>query len=117
MDDMMYKQVIVVRDDLEMSEGKLISQCCHASLHAWQRSDGDVREDWESRGGKKVVLKAEGEEDIIMMMRKAQKLGLPHYLVKDRGLTEVPSGSVTALGIGPEEDGKIDQITGNLPLL
>ncbi|MFB6088330.1 MAG: peptidyl-tRNA hydrolase, partial [Candidatus Aenigmatarchaeota archaeon] len=65
----------------------------------------------------KVILRAEGEEDIIMMMEEARKLNLPHYMVKDRGLTEVPSGSITALGIGPDKDSKIDNITGNLPLL
>lgn len=110
----MYKQVILVRDDLKLSKGKLISQCCHASLEAWKRSSKKIREKWEEEGGKKVVLKITNEEGLLSILEKLKEKDIPHYLVKDRGLTEIPPGTTTALGIGPVEEEKIDQITGNL---
>lgn len=112
----MYKQIIVVRNDLEMSRGKLISQCCHASLGAWKRTDKEIREKWERKGGKKVILRGESEEDLIMMLEKARELDLSHYMVRDKGLTEIPPNTITSLGIGPGKEEKIDKITGSLPL-
>lgn len=37
--------------------------------------------------------------------------------MKDAGHTELPPGTITCLGIGPDDDKKIDKITGNLKLL
>jgi len=42
---------------------------------------------------------------------------LPHFLVKDAGLTQLKVGTITCLGIGPSEEKKIDKITGKLKLL
>lgn len=110
----MYKQVILVRNDLKLSKGKLISQCCHASLEAWKQSSKKVRKKWEEEGGKKVVLKITNEERLLSILEELEEKDIPHYLVRDRGLTEIPPGTTTALGIGPVEEEKIDQITGNL---
>ena len=38
-------------------------------------------------------------------------------IIRDAGMTQVEPGSVTALGIGPADDKKIDKITGKLKLL
>ena len=48
---------------------------------------------------------------------KAENNGLVTGVVQDAGLTEIPPGTITAVVIGPDEDKKIDRITGNLPLL
>lgn len=115
--DTKYKQVIVLRTDIEMSDGKKCAQSAHASLGSYKNTKPSVIKKWESEGGKKIVLTVSSEKKLLGLYEKAKKLKLPRYLVKDGGHTEVPVGTLTALGIGPEKNELIDEITGNLPLL
>lgn len=111
-----YKQALVLRNDLDMSVGKLVAQACHASLKAYKGSSEEDAREWEKGGSKKVVLETD-ESGIKERHSMAREQGLGAYLVKDAGLTEVEPGTVTALGIGPAEESKIDKITGDLKLL
>jgi PTH2 family peptidyl-tRNA hydrolase len=113
----MYKQVIVLRRDLEISEGKKCVQSAHASLGAYEKADKEIIKKWNSEGQKKVVLEVDSEKDILELFKKAKKEKIPCFLVKDAGLTEVEPGTITALGLGPEEEEKLDKITGGLKLL
>jgi len=115
-----YKQVIVLRTDLGMSVGKLISQACHACLEAVEeakKTHTHVWRSWREEGGKKVVLQVDSLEALKELEEKAEKLQIPRALIEDRGLTEVPPGTATALGLGPERAEIIDKVTGNLRLL
>lgn len=111
---MKYKQVIILRTDLKMSTGKTISQACHASLGSYRVSDSNLGEEWLSEGGKKVILKTENKEKLIDIQRKVKREGIACYLVRDAGKTEIESGTITALGIGPESENKIDKFTKSL---
>ena len=113
----MIKQVIVVRRDLKLGRGKIAAQVAHASLNAYKRSDPKVRKIWEDGGEKKVVLKVDNEKALIDLYKKAQKHGVVCVLIRDAGKTQIPRGTVTALGIGPDKSEKIDRITRNLKLL
>jgi PTH2 family peptidyl-tRNA hydrolase len=57
------------------------------------------------------------EEELSELETRAREMGLPYALVIDRGLTEVPPGTVTCLGIGPAPMEEVDKITQSLPLL
>ena len=114
---MMFKQVIVVRKDLKLSKGKLAVQVAHASLESYRHSDGNVRQSWEDDGAKKVVVGVDGLKEIIELHRKARAIKLPCALIRDAGRTELPAGTVTALGIGPVKESETDSITGNLKML
>ncbi|MCD6477581.1 MAG: peptidyl-tRNA hydrolase [Candidatus Aenigmarchaeota archaeon] len=112
----MYKQVIVVRKDLNLSPGKLAAQVAHASLGSWRKSNKLVRGIWRLEGEKKVVLSVNGKKGLLDLKKKAEKMKLPHVLISDAGRTELPSGTITCLGIGPAKEKDIDKITGSLPL-
>lgn len=111
-----FKQVIVLREAQGMSKGKQISQACHASLKSYEKADSKVQEKWKKQGSKKVVVDA-GENKLEERFERAKTLQMPAALVKDAGLTEVEPGTVTALGIGPGEENKIDKVTGDLKLI
>ncbi len=118
--DFEYKQVIVVRSDLKMSKGKIAAQAAHAAVSASEKARLMNKEDWLKwiqEGQKKVVVKVKSLEELLKIKEESEKLGLPTVLIEDRGLTEVPSGTITCLGIGPALSKKIDKVTGNLPLL
>ncbi|MFB6241375.1 MAG: peptidyl-tRNA hydrolase Pth2 [Candidatus Nanosalina sp.] len=110
------KQALVLREELEMTTGKMISQACHASLNAYKKASGSRQKNWESEGAKKVVLAA-GDNLLEELFEQAKSRGLPAYLVQDAGLTEVEPGTKTALGIGPADETEIDNITGELELI
>ena len=113
----MYKQTIILRKDIEMSVGKRCVQCSHASLGAYKNTEKSILKKWESEGQKKVVLGVNSKEELINLFKQAKKEKLSCFLVEDAGLTELPEGTITALAIGPDDERKIDRITGGLKLL
>ena len=113
----MYKQVIILRKDLDMGKGKLIAHAIHAAIGSIRQIDDNIVEKWEAEGSKKIVLKAKNLQEIKEVESKLKKVNIPYFLVKDAGLTQLKPGTVTALGIGPIEEKKIDKITEKLKLL
>lgn len=111
----MLKQVIVVRNDLKLGKGKLAAQVAHASVSAAEISK--FKKQWLAEGQKKVVVKCESLSELLDIYEKSKKLSLPVSLIEDAGLTEIPPGTITCVGIGPDEEEKIDKITRNLKLL
>jgi PTH2 family peptidyl-tRNA hydrolase len=112
-----YKQCIILRDDLKLSKGKAAAQAAHASLLSYERAPVHARKQWKAQGQKKVVLKVQSLGDLYAVRDDAEMLELPCVLVEDAGLTEIPPGTVTALGIGPARAEEIDKVTGHLELL
>jgi peptidyl-tRNA hydrolase, PTH2 family len=112
-----FKQCIVVRDDLKLSPGKLAVQVAHASVMALERTDKSTVSSWKSEGQKKVVLRAANAQELFRLREEAERAGLSSAIVQDAGLTEIPAGTVTALGIGPAQNKQIDKVTGKLSLL
>ncbi len=107
------KQTIVLDTGVGMSTGKLIAQACHASVGAYEKSSEEVKEEWRAEGAKKIALKA-GEKTLEELHSEAEDQDVPAFLVEDAGMTELDPGTVTALGVGPSEENRIDQVTGDL---
>ena len=113
----MYKQVILVRKDLKIGTGKVAAQVAHAALGSMRKVSPEIVRKWESEGSKKVVLKVKDLKELKDLEIKVRKEKIPYFVVKDAGLTQVKASTVTALGIGPIEDKKIDKLTRKLKLL
>jgi PTH2 family peptidyl-tRNA hydrolase len=118
--DFEYKMVIVTREDLKLSPGKLAAQVAHAAVScalSTKKNNSKWFTKWQNEGAKKAVVKVDKTEDFFPLKEKAEQLKIAAYLVEDAGHTEIPFGTKTVLGIGPAPANIIDQVTGDLPLL
>ena len=114
---MPYKQVILVREDLKLPKGKLAAQCSHAAVDAAAKSDRKIVDLWKKEGGKKIVLKVKDEKELFTYKEMAENLGLKTALITDAGHTVLEPGTKTCLGIGPDEEEKIDKVSGKLKMM
>lgn len=136
------KQVIVINRGTNppMRAGKSCAQTAHASIaflsrrlskhgyrHSLQQNSSwepntriyisDAEHQWLAGGFRKVVCRAESEDELRDLHTSALAAQLTAYLITDSGLTEfrgIPT--VTALAIGPDYDDLIDPITRHLQL-
>ncbi len=115
-----YKQVILIRTDISMGTGKKCAQACHASVSSSnevRRINKRIWKKWINSGQKKVVLKVGSLDELEEIYRRLERAQIPCRQIKDKGLTQLSPGTVTALGIGPVEANEVDKITGDLKLL
>lgn len=115
-----HKMVIVARNDLKLSKGKLAAQVGHAAVDCalkCMKHDRRAFDAWHGEGQKKTVLKVGSEKELYPLKADAERAGLSTALIKDAGHTEVAPGTVTVLGIGPGPEDLIDKVTGHLSLL
>ncbi len=120
MDEFQFKQVIVVRRDLDMGRGKVAVQVAHAAISAAEEARKRFTEWWDAwlrEGQCKVAVRVDSKEEILELERKSRELRLPFALITDRGLTQIEPGTVTCLAIGPAPSSLVDTLTGGLNLL
>jgi len=126
-----YKQVLILRKDLEMRKGKMIAQGAHASLKAILGSvnmgqgncDPALKihpyiEGWLMDRFAKIAVYVDSEEELLDIYKQAVNAELPCSLIEDAGFTEfngVPTYTAVAVGPGPID--LIDTITKELKLL
>ena len=113
----MLKQVILVRQDLKLPKGKLAVQVAHGSTAALLRSDKDVVKKWAREGMKKVVLKVKDLEELLRYKNLLEDAHIETALITDAGMTVLAPGTTTCLGAGPDDEMKIDRVTGSLPMV
>jgi PTH2 family peptidyl-tRNA hydrolase len=121
----MFKQVIVIRKDLNMRKGKMIAQACHGAVNLVMdilKSDNHTATNklyrWMENDYKKICLGVNSEEELIEICRVASVKGIPRHLVIDNGLTEFHGvKTTTCVVLGPWENEELDEVTGGLTLL
>ena len=118
------KMVFLVRQDLKMGAGKIAAQVAHAAIGLYD----DILEgeniyqktalnNWFNYGQKKVVLKIPDLDKMLEVVKNCKKLKLQYCIISDAGHTQIPQGSITVLGIGPDIGDKINSITGTFKLM
>lgn len=120
MKNIQQKLVVVIRKDLGMSLGKIISQAIHASHRGGNVMKYNPNEYNENQKfsdpptdgpePKCIVCYVNKESDLLKLIEKAKELNVPYGLQVDAGSNEVPKGTLTALGIGPDDQEKVDLI-------
>jgi peptidyl-tRNA hydrolase, PTH2 family len=118
--DMDFKQVIIVRRDINMGTGKIAAQVAHAAVMGAEKVKALRRNwfsSWFAAGQAKVVLKVKNIEELMEVRKQAEELFLPVVQVQDSGLTQIPSGTITCVGIGPAPSELVDKVTLGLKLL
>jgi len=121
-DDVNYKMVLVVRQDLKMGKGKVAAQCSHAAVGCYKKTlknkaAAAARRRWEHCGQTKIALKCPDEEQLMALNKRAEDFGLITCLIRDAGRTQIAPGSKTVLGIGPGPEDMINKVAGELKLL
>ena len=120
MSEFRYKMVIAVRRDIKLSQGKMAAQVAHAAVNcamASKRSSTRWFRAWYDEGQKKVVVKVPTKQEMFDIKATAEAQGLTTSVITDAGLTEVPPGTVTCIGIGPGPEDVVDKVTGHLSLM
>ncbi len=125
----MIKQVIVIRHDLHMRQGKAVAQGAHAAMlfliDRLRRLSGEALEGfseaevaWLNGPMGKICVRVESEAELLQIIGDAREACLTVHEVTDSGRTEfggVPT--LTCCAIGPNEAERIDAVTGHLKLL
>ena len=134
----MYKQIIIVRKDLNMSIGKICSQVSHGSmafLTTFIRNntdldghvDGYINEciyhEWINGSFTKVVLESKNKNQLLKAVKMAEDMGMNEgvdfFLIKDNCLTELKpeeydengvGRTLTCIGFRPMDSEMIDKI-------
>jgi len=115
-----FKMVILVRNDLKMTKGKIAAQVGHASVNcalSSKKNDSKNFDKWTSTGQAKVVLRVDSEEELFQFKAIADAQKITNSIIMDAGRTQIAPGSVTCLGLGPEKVSLLDKITGDLKML
>lgn len=118
------KQVIVMRDDLNMRKGKMVAQGSHASMAFLsslvdnKQQPSAIQQQWLDSSYAKICVRVSSEAELDVIFEKSKQAGLEVHLITDSGKTEFHGQLTrTCLAIGPDYSSKIDPITGELKLL
>ena len=111
------KQAILVRGDLKLPKGKLAAMVAHAAVECVLNTSNYKISKWIDEGMPKIILKVKDLTELKTYLLKAKAQNLVTALIKDAGKTVLKPGTITCLGIGPDEDKKIDKIIKDLKLI
>jgi peptidyl-tRNA hydrolase, PTH2 family len=115
-----FKAVILMRNDLKMTKGKMAAQASHAAVScafAAKKNMPKAFDSWSSTGQKIVVLKIDSEKELFDFKAMADHQNIINSVVQDAGRTEVEPGTYTCLGVGPDKASVIDKMTGELKMM
>ena len=117
------KQMLVLRKDLNLSKGRLVTQGAHASIafltdlikeyNPLQLTE--VQKEWVYGTFFKVCVGVDSEKELLDIGYNAVMLGLSVKYIEETTGFDKPT--VTCIAIGPDYSSKIDPVTKHLKLL
>ena len=117
------KQTIIIRKDLNLSKGRLVTQGAHASIafltdlikeyNPLQLTE--VQKEWVYGTFFKVCVGVDSEKELLDIGYNAVMLGLSVKYIEETNGFDKPT--ITCLAIGPDYSSKIDTVTKHLKLL
>lgn len=132
-DDERLKMVLLVRQDIKgATKGKMMAQCAHASLLAYtsiaeksKRNPEDKAlqqqrtwlKRWLDIGCAKIALQCPTLDEAKRLRSEARAINVPAVAVHDAGRTQVDSGTLTVIALGPAPAALVDQVSGHLRLV
>lgn len=115
----MYKQLIIARKDLNLSNGKFAAQVSHASMaflskfirdnaniygHVNGYIDEGIFHNWIEESFTKIVCEAKNKSHLLKAKRFAEEMGMieneDFFLIKDNCYTELEPEEVDENGVG-----------------
>ena len=124
------KQVIVMRKDLNLSKGRLVTQGAHASVAfltdkmkanlsnpeaLWWVNLSQAEKEWIYGTFYKVCLSVDSEKELLDIGCHAVLIGLSVKYIEETTGFDKPT--ITCIAIGPDYSSKIDPVTKHLKLL
>ena len=117
------KQTIIIRKDLNLSKGRLVTQGAHASIafltdlikeyNPLQLTE--VQKEWVYGTFFKVCVGVDSEKELLDIAYNAIAMGISVKYIEETGGFDKPT--VTCIAIGPDYSSKIDPVTKHLKLL
>jgi len=112
------KQVIVMRKDLNMSKGKMVTQGAHASVAFLTHLVlllSKAEKEWVYGTFFKVCVGVDSEKELLDIAYNAIAMGISVKYIEETAGFDKPT--VTCISIGPDYSSVIDPVTKHLKLL
>ena len=117
------KQTIIIRKDLNLSKGRLVTQGAHASIafltdlikeyNPLQLTE--VQKEWVYGTFFKVCVGVDSEKELLDIAYNAIAMGISVKYIEETAGFDKPT--VTCIAIGPDYSSVIDPVTKHLKLL
>jgi len=95
---------VVLRKDIHMGKGKFSAQAAHAVVSLIPQTNIQ----WDFDEQPIEIWTVRGEENLVGIYSKAQKMNVNCTLIRDAGKTQIAPGSKTAVGLGPINEAIFD---------
>jgi len=120
MNEIKFKQFVIVPKRPKMSKGKIASQVSHSTFMALENQKEvhnttlhkhkpdchceDCKwnniELWKNEGMCVIVLECPTQQELFGIAEYCKQWKIPHHLYIDEGITEIPMGTATAFATG-----------------
>ncbi|XP_075213848.1 peptidyl-tRNA hydrolase 2, mitochondrial-like [Lycorma delicatula] len=110
---------LIVNSSLKMGKGKIAAQCGHAIISLCKKANKNSKKllkEWIEEGQDITLFTVNSSENFDDLMQMAEMESLNQCVIADAGRTQIKSGSLTVMGLGPADIETINRVVGQLPL-